>query len=216
MKANKIDTVLFDLDGTLVDTYDLILESYLHTFEKYAPNQFTREDCIKFIGPSLREAFESVLPEKAEEMMAYYRKFNVEKHDELIKEFDGVFETVKTLHEKGYKLAIVTTKIRETAIQGLKATNLDSFFDTVIGFDDVEKVKPDSEPLQKALDLLGSRAEQAVMVGDSFHDIVGAKNAGVISVACSWSIRGREFLESYEPDYIIDHMSELLKIVGVE
>lgn len=212
----KFDTILFDLDGTLVNTYELIIRSFLHTFEKYAPNRFTREDCIPFIGPTLKESFDSVLPEKADEMIDYYREFNIKFHDDWVEEFEGVHETVKKLYENGYKLAVVTTKQKETAYQGLKATNLHTYFSVIIGSDEVEKHKPDPEPLYMALERLDSHPDQSIMVGDSYHDILGAKNAGVTSVGVSWTIKGKDFLKQYEPDFLIDHMTELLKITGVE
>ncbi|MCU9612927.1 pyrophosphatase PpaX [Caldibacillus lycopersici] len=215
MKEN-IDTILFDLDGTLVNTYELIIQSFLHTFDTYAPNQYRREDCIPFIGPTLEDTFHSVLPEKAEEMREYYRTYNLEKHDELIQEFDGVYETLKYLYERGYKLAVVTTKMKDTAIKGLEVTNLKPFFSEIVGLDDITNAKPDPEPIYKALELLNSTPEKAMMVGDSHHDILAAKNAGVKSVGVSWSIKGKEYIEKHNPDFLIDNMKELLTIVGVE
>ena len=214
--GNQIDTYLFDLDGTLVNTYDLIVQSFLHTFDHFVPGKFKKEDCYAFIGPTLKESFTSILPDKADEMIAFYRKYNHERHDELIREFDGVYETIKTLYESGKKLAVVTTKMKSTALRGLAQARLAPFFDIVIALDDIQKPKPDPEPILKALDLLGSKPESAVMVGDSHHDILGAKNAGVISVGVSWTIKGEEYLRKYNPDYMIDHMQELLEITGVD
>ncbi len=213
MKNNK-DTFLFDLDGTLVDTYELILQSFMHTFDHYAPGTFTREDCIPFIGPTLKETFESIFPEKAEEMIAYYRKFNHEYHDELVREFEGVYETIQTLHEAGMKLAVVTTKIKKTALRGLEIARLAPFFEHVIALEDVKNPKPDPEPILKALKLLDSTPEKAVMVGDSHHDILGAKNAGVTAVGVSWTIKGKDYLQSFKPDIMIDNMRELLELTG--
>ncbi|WAA09890.1 pyrophosphatase PpaX [Fervidibacillus albus] len=216
LMEDKITTVLFDLDGTLVNTYDLILTSFRHTFDHYVPGRFTTEDCISFIGPPLHETFASVLPEKTEEMVQFYRAFNKKHHDALIKPFVGVYETVKTLHDEGYKLAIVSTKMKDMVIKGLEATNLLSFFPVIIALDDVEQAKPDPEPIFKALTLLSSNVEESVMVGDSNHDILAAKNAGTKSVGVSWSIKGTDYLNRFSPDFIIDHMGDLLKIVGAE
>lgn len=213
---HKITTFLFDLDGTLLDTNDLIITSYLHTLEQYFPGKFKEEDVLPFMGPPLVDVFMGLDPERTEEMVQVYRKFNIEKHDELVKEFDGVYETVQTLHKQGYKMAIVSTKMRDTVIKGLKLTGLDAFFEVIIGMDDVENAKPDPEPLQKAMALLNSRPEESIMIGDNHHDIVGGKNAGTLSCGVAWSLKGKEFLEQYEPDYIIDHISELLDIVGVK
>src|SRR5438067_1778555 len=97
----KITTLLFDLDGTLIDTNELIISSYLHTLDQYYPGKYGRNDVLPFMGPTLEDVFMGINEEKAEEMIAIYRKYNIEQHDLLVKEFDGVFETIRTLHENG-------------------------------------------------------------------------------------------------------------------
>ncbi|WP_062050155.1 pyrophosphatase PpaX [Bacillus sp. JCM 19034] len=211
-----IDTILFDLDGTLINTNELIIESFLHTLEHFRPGQFNREKVIEFIGPPLVDSFRSVDSDLVEEMVTHYRTFNHEMHDQLVTEYEGVFETIQTLHEQGYKLAIVTTKIRKTAMMGLKLTGLDAFFEPVIGLDDVKRAKPDPEPLEIALEQLRSKKESALMVGDSHSDILAGKNLGIPTAAVAWSIKGIEKVKSFQADYIIDDMSELLSIVGAE
>jgi pyrophosphatase PpaX len=212
----KINTVLFDLDGTLIDTNELIIESYLHTLNSYYPNTYKREDVLPFMGPTLQEAFDSIDPEKTEEMIKMYRKFNHEQHDNLVTEFETVFETVKTLHEQGFKLAIVTTKIRATVNMGLKLSKLDQFFDVIVTIDDVEHAKPHPEPVLMALEQLSSSPEDAIMVGDNHHDIGAGKSAGTKTAGVSWSAKGRDYMSSLNPDYLLDTMSDLLKIVGAK
>lgn len=210
----KIDTVLFDLDGTLINTNELIIASFLHTLDHYFPNEYTRERVIDFIGPSLHDSFSSLNPDKAEEMTVMYRTFNHQKHDELVEEYETVRETVQALHEKGYKLGIVTTKRSETARMGLKLTGLDRYFPVLVGIDDVEKVKPDPEPLMNALAQLGSSPDRTIMVGDSQYDVLGGKNTGTKTAAVSWTIKGREFLEAYDPDVMLETMADLLTFLG--
>ncbi|MCM3410339.1 pyrophosphatase PpaX [Metabacillus litoralis] len=212
----KINTLLFDLDGTLINTNELIIESFLHTLHSYYPDQYKREDVLPFIGPTLYDTFNSINPEKVEEMVKVYRKFNHEQHDVLVKEYETVFETVKTLKEKGFKLGIVTTKIRATVNMGLTLTKLDQFFDVVVTLDDVENAKPHPEPVLKALEQLGSKPEEAIMVGDNHHDVEAGKNAGTKTAGVAWSIKGREYISSHNPDYLLETMSDLLPIVGVE
>lgn len=213
--SNKIDTVLFDLDGTLIDTNELIISSFLHTMEKYFPGQYQREDVLPFLGPTLKETFETLNPENYEEMITTYRTYNVANHDLLVKGFEGVYETVRMLKENQFKLAIVTTKRMDVVKMGLKLTGLDEFFDVVVALDHVEKAKPDPEPLFKALEMLGSTPDQAIMVGDNHHDILGGKNAGTMTAGVSWSVKGRAHLEQYKPDYIFDNMADILPILGV-
>lgn len=216
MENMKINTVLFDLDGTLINTNELIISSFLHTLHTYYPNQYKREDVLPFIGPSLHDTFSSIDKDRVEELIQCYRQFNHDHHDELVEEYETVYDTVKILREKGYKIGIVTTKIRETTNMGLKLTKLDSFFDVIVTIDDVENVKPHPEPIQKAIRLLEAKPEETLMVGDNHHDIVGGKNAGVKTAAVAWTIKGREYLESYNPDYVLEKMSDLLPIITKE
>ncbi|MFP7297285.1 pyrophosphatase PpaX [Neobacillus niacini] len=213
---NKIDTILFDLDGTLIDTNELIISTYLHTLEKYYPGKYAREDVLPFLGPTLHEVFGSMDPERVEEMIVEYRTYNIANHDALVKEFAGVMETIEILKKKGYKLAIVTTKREDVAFKGLRLMKLDAFFDVMIAYDHVKKVKPDPEPIFLALEKLSAKPEEALMVGDNFHDVLAGKNAGTLTAGVAWSIKGREYLAKYEPDYMLENMKDLLSILGEE
>jgi pyrophosphatase PpaX len=210
----NIDTILFDLDGTLIDTNELIISSFLHTLGKYYPDKYKRADVLPFMGPSLYDTFGGIDPERAEEMIREYRTYNHENHDRLVTEFKGVIETVKRLKDNGFKIAIVSTKILDTVIKGLKLTKLDPYFDVIVALDHVEKPKPDPEAIYVALKQLDSTPEKAIMVGDNYHDILAGKNAGTKTAAVAWSLKGRDFLAKYEPDFMLDEMSDLLKIVG--
>ncbi|WHZ02321.1 pyrophosphatase PpaX [Neobacillus sp. YX16] len=213
MKSN-INTILFDLDGTLIDTNELIISTYLHTLEKYYPGKYTREDVLPFLGPTLHDVFGKMDPDRVEEMVLEYRTYNLANHDALVKEFVGVMETIETLKKKGYKLAIVTTKREDVAFKGLRLMKLDSYFDVMIAYDHVKKVKPDPEPIFLALEKLGSKPEEALMVGDNFHDVLAGKNAGTKTAGVAWSIKGREYLAKYEPDFMLENMTDLLSILG--
>ncbi|MCM3691706.1 pyrophosphatase PpaX [Neobacillus niacini] len=213
---SKINTILFDLDGTLIDTNELIISTYLHTLEKYFPGKYSREDVLPFLGPTLHEVFGKMDPNRVEEMITDYRTYNIANHDALVKEFVGVMETIETLKEKGYKLAIVTTKREDVAFKGLRLMKLDPFFDVMIAYDHVKKVKPDPEPIFLALEKLGSKPEETLMVGDNFHDVLAGKNAGTKTAGVAWSIKGREYLAKYEPDFMLENMTDLLSILGEE
>ncbi|WNS75043.1 pyrophosphatase PpaX [Bacillus sp. DTU_2020_1000418_1_SI_GHA_SEK_038] len=214
--STQVNTILFDLDGTLIDTNELIITSFLHVLGSYYPDRYTREDVLPFMGPTLRETFESINPEKVEEMIEAYKEFNITNHDLHVKEFPGVFETIRTLKESGYKIGIVTTKGMITVKMGLALTKLDQFFDVVVALDHVQNPKPDPEPILKALEQLQAKPEEAMMVGDNSHDILGGKNAGTQTVAVAWSLKGKQFLEGFDPDYIIDHMADLLDILKAD
>ncbi|WP_088069925.1 pyrophosphatase PpaX [Gottfriedia luciferensis] len=212
----KINTILFDLDGTLINTNELIIASFLHTLNKFYPDQYKREHVIPFMGPTLTESFSSVDAEKVDELIAEYRRFNMEMHDEFVEEYETVYETVETLHKKGYKIGIVTTKARNVVEMGLSFSRLKQFFNTVVTIDDVQNAKPHPEPIQLALKKLNAAPEETIMVGDNYHDIEGGKNAGTKTAGVAWSLKGKEFLATYQPDYMLEKMSDILSILGID
>lgn len=212
----KITTLLFDLDGTLINTNELIIASFLHTLDYYYPNTYERKDVIPFIGPSLTETFGKIDPDRVEEMIHRYRAHNQQHHDSLVEEYEGVYEAVAALKKAGFKLGIVTSKIREMCHRGMKLGRLEGLFDTVIAIDDVTLAKPNPEPIFKALEQLHSTPAETIMVGDNYHDIVGGKNAGTLTAGVAWTMQGKEYLQSFKPDYMLDDMRDLLRILRVE
>ncbi|WP_078414267.1 pyrophosphatase PpaX [Priestia abyssalis] len=210
----NINTILFDLDGTLIDTNELIISSFLHTLNTFYPGRYQREDVLPFMGPTLHETFSGIDQERAQELIDTYREYNISNHDLLVKEFEGVFETVQWLKQEGYKLGIVTTKMSNVVMMGLKLTKLDQFFDVIVAIDHVTNPKPHPEPIEKALQQLDAKPEEALMVGDNHHDIVGGKNAGTKTAGVAWSAKGREHLAKYEPDFMLEKMSDLRDILG--
>lgn len=210
----KRNTILFDLDGTLINTNELIIASFLYTLDKHFPEQYNRESILPFMGMPLVETMEQFDKEKVSELVQTYREHNISHHDELVTEFEGVFETVEELYKKGYKLGIVTTKMRNTVEMGLRLVGLNKFFQTVVTLDDVKNAKPDPEPVQKALALLGSTPEEAIMVGDSKYDILAGQNAGTQTAGVAWTIRGNDYLQQFNPDFMLNEMTDLLDVLG--
>lgn len=208
-----IKALLFDFDGTLLNTNTLIIETFRHVLGEYAPGKYTDEDYVRFIGPSLEQTFLAECPECAAEMVHKYRMWNQTHHDTLVSEYPNVKETLEALHAQGIKLAIVTTKIRTTMERGLQLMGVAHLFDVTITLDDVEHPKPHAQPIEKALAQLGVCREEAIMIGDNSHDIEGGKNAGVKTAGVAWSIKGEAFLRSLHPDYILHDMLDLLDIV---
>lgn len=214
--AKPITTLLFDFDGTLLDTNELIIQSYQYVLDKHYPGKYKRSNILPFLGPPLVDAFSTVDPQRAEEFIVEYRNWNIERHDELAIEFDGVSETLKQLKAAGMKMAIVSTKRNDMVFKGLDLLDADGVFDVVIGIDDVTNAKPDPEPLLLALERLGATADEALMIGDNYHDIEGGKNAGVRTAGVAWSAKGEAFLQTFHPDYMLHHISDLLRIVKGE
>ncbi|MGB3101395.1 MAG: pyrophosphatase PpaX [Psychrobacillus psychrotolerans] len=205
--------LLFDLDGTLLDTNELIIESFLHVLGETFPGKYSREHVLPFLGPPLYETFDGIDPTLTETLTASYRKWNLERHDQMVVPFEGVVDTLRQLKRDGYKMAIVSTKRREMIDRGLQLMECATLFDTIVGFEDVTHTKPDPEPIQIALQRIGAKKEDALMIGDNFHDIEGGQRAGVDTAGVAWSIKGEAHLATYNPTYMLHQMSDLLDIV---
>jgi pyrophosphatase PpaX len=211
-----IKAVLFDLDGTLINTNNLILRSFKYAFQRHFGQEVEDAEIIKLFGQPLSNSLEVYDPENKELLISLYREFNDANHDELAESYDGVAEALQRLKDYGIKLAIVTSKRRVMTDRGLKLMGLYEYMDVIITPEDTEKHKPDPEPAIKACGLLGVKPEEALMVGDSTYDILCGKNAGCSTCAVSYSTFPMEELKELEPDYIIDSMLELPSIIKEE
>lgn len=212
---NKIDTVIFDLDGTLLDTKELIDRSFVYTFNHFFPDLvLTDEEMNSFMGPTLAQSFGKYEsdPEKIEEMIAFYRKFNEENHDFYAKSFFGVKDAIKTLSKRGYNLAIVSSKRRETVIKGLELAKINQYFKVIIGCDEVVNPKPDPEGILLAISQFGD-ANNIMYVGDSTGDIEAGKRANVKTCGVLYSSHAEDIV-ACEPNYLVHNMSGILKLLG--
>lgn len=208
-------TILFDLDGTILDTNELIIQSFLHTFEGITAEPLTRELLIPNMGRPLIDQMRYFSGrEEVADLIAKYRTYNVARHDEFVIAFPYVAETLAQLKAAGMKLGIVTSKIRLTSEMGLRLCGLFDYFDSIVTVEDVERAKPDPEGIERALRELGGDKASAVMVGDSHYDVEAAHNAGIASIAVAWSLKGIEYLRYYKPTYIIQDMRDILPIAG--
>ncbi|MBT2583716.1 pyrophosphatase PpaX [Planococcus sp. ISL-109] len=207
-----ITTLLFDFDGTLLDTNELIVQTFLSVLGEHFPGQYVRKDVLQFIGPSLEQTFTEIAPGRADELSNQYRRLNRTLHDELVSEYDGVAETLRILKSRGMKMAIVSTKREETILHGLRMMGVHDVFDALVALDHVQNPKPHPEPLELALRLLDADQDGALMIGDNSHDIEGGKNAGVRTAGVAWAAKGEEFLASFEPDFMLNHITDLLEL----
>ena len=212
---NKINTLLFDLDGTLVNTNEIIIESYKHAFREHLPEKhFTREAIIDMIGPPLDEIFSNYTksPFKIKKMIDTYRLFyKAHEHDHFYL-YEDVYETLKKLKNSGYNMAIVTSKFLVSAQPSIEHFNLDSIFDVIVTLDDVDNPKPDKEPVEVALSQF-DHVDKALMIGDNASDILSAKNADILSAGVSWTIKDLKVLNDIDPDYILKSMDDLFWIL---
>ncbi|MEF7495330.1 pyrophosphatase PpaX [Lysinibacillus sphaericus] len=209
----SVKALLFDFDGTLLNTNELIIQTFMHVLNERFPGQFSPKDCLKFIGPSLKQTFNDIAPGEEEALIAKYRAWNIEHHDELVSQYPDVVSTLEQLKAQGIRLAIVSTKRNDTIDRGLSILGATHLFDVRIGTDDVHNVKPDPEPVLLALERLGINKDDAIMIGDNSHDIEAGHRAGVRAAGVAWAIKGEAYLQQFQPEYILHHMTDLLDIV---
>ncbi|MEB3104049.1 pyrophosphatase PpaX [Ferviditalea candida] len=211
-----IQTVLFDLDGTIIDTNELIIQSFIHALDGTIPQPPTRDRIISIMGRPLVEQLQLLSGrEDVTELEQRYREFNIENHDRLARPFPYAAEVIRRLHAQGVRMGIVTTKIRRTTGMGLRLLGIENLMEAVVTVEDVELPKPDPQPVVKALEIMGSDPRTALMVGDSHYDIMAANRAGVISAGVSWSLKGADFLRRYDPRHILHDIRELFDITGI-
>lgn len=213
-----IETVLFDLDGTIVNTNELIIESFLHVMDKHHPEPpFTREQIIPHMGLTLEQQLRQFTGrEDVAELVTDYRAYNMLHHDALVREFPNVHKVISKLHEKGITLGVVTTKMKPSTILALETFDLLKFMKEIVTLNDVENPKPHPEPVLTAIQRLGADPKTTLMVGDSPADLQSARAAGVRSAGVAWSLKGAEVLKKYDPDYILNDMTDLYGVLGME
>lgn len=208
---------LFDLDGTLIDSVELILRSYRHTVELHLGSVPPDEVWLEGMGTPLwrQLAAFSENAQVVEAMIATYRDYNRRHHDQLVGEFPGARQAVETLRDCGAKLGVVTSKLRASARRGLAICGLEGIFPVVIGADDVDRHKPDPTPVLRALEELGVEASETIFIGDSPHDLAAGRAAGVSTGAALWGPIARHLLEPHQPDYWFEHPSDIVTLRGV-
>ncbi|MBK7876289.1 MAG: HAD-IA family hydrolase [Planctomycetes bacterium] len=211
-----IDTVLFDLDGTLIDSIELIRRSYDHTLHVHLGRAMDQREWLSGLGRPLKWQFAQFTddPREVDAMVATYREWNLAHHDELVVPYPGVVEAVRTLHERGATLAIVTSKLHASARRGLAHCGFDpAWFGVVIGSDDVTEHKPHPRPVLAALERLERDAKRAVMVGDSPHDLASGRAAGTQTAAVAWGPFEHAELRASAPDHWLDAADALARLV---
>lgn len=210
---SRIKSILFDLDGTLLNTNLLVIRAFQHTLQKHLGITVSDEELYPSFGEPLTDTLARYNPDDIQGMLATYRAFDFEHHDELASFFPGAPETIKKLAEAGIKLAVVTSKHRYVASQCSHLPVIEDYLKAVITFDDVTNPKPDPEPILKALDILREKPARTLMVGDSPPDIQSARNAGTRSAVVGWSVFPFEVLVKEDPDYFINRFEDLLHLI---
>lgn len=208
-KFDSIEAVFFDLDGTLADSLPLIRHTYYTVFsEMNIP--WGNDDVMRWIGRPLRDIAEYFAGKNLAEIFIdrYQRHYHFD-HDRYTSLFPGTVEMLEKLKKRNIKTAIVTSKGRPGALRTVNYTGIANYIDAIVTANDVQKHKPLPEPVYKALELVGARAENAVFVGDSHFDLEAGKAAGAKVLGVGWGIASIEQLKQYEPEGILESWDEL-------
>lgn len=221
-------TILFDFDGTLVNTTPLILRSYQATWETHFGFSFDDRTYIGTFGTHLHSSLGELIDLGVEhgrhnppadreksigELLATYRHFNLGWHDEMVEPFPEVESMLRQIRERGLVTGIVSSKMQAGVERGLRLFDLGHYFDLIVAAEHVTRHKPDPEPIRVALDRLAAPAGQALYLGDSTHDMIAGRAAGVRTAAAAWGPFERAELEATAPDFILDTPGALPGIV---
>jgi pyrophosphatase PpaX len=210
----RFPVVLFDLDGTVIDSGAIILASMRHAAKEVLGEEPSDELLMAAVGgPGLEAQMHALAPDRVEELVRVYRAHNEPLHEELVC-CPGIDDVLVRLKDEGRRLGIVTAKRRATVELAFNVLPLEHLFDTVVGGDETARHKPDPEPLLLAAERLDVDPRQCAYVGDSPFDIRAAKAAGMYAIAVTWGgIHDRAKLEAEEPDAIVDDAEELYALL---
>jgi HAD superfamily hydrolase (TIGR01509 family) len=217
MANQPIEAVVFDWDGTLMDSKASIVDSYHEVTEKLFGKRFPveQEDVDHIIQLRGLDAFaiiadgdEQLAERVAEEFHAAYKK-----NQERAEAFPGTLETIRELHDRGVKIGIATSKARARLTLDAARSGIDEFIDASVTGDEVKAAKPDPESVINAIAALGVDPSRAIYVGDGPNDILAGRGAGATAVGVSYGFHPDEMREA-GPDHVIEHPSELLALVN--
>jgi pyrophosphatase PpaX len=212
----RYPTVLFDFDGTLVDSVELILESYRHTMRVHRGATPPDSVWLEGLGTPLKVQFRSFTddPDELAAMIATYREWNLANHDRMVRPFPGAVDACVVLRSRGARLGIVTSKNLGGLKRGLTLCGFDGLFEAFVTADSMEQSKPDAAPVLAAVAQLGGEPSSTLMVGDSPHDITAGRAAGASTAACLWGPFDRGRLAREQPDFWLASFADLPALVA--
>lgn len=216
-RLTDLDAVLFDLDGTVVDTIPHILASFRHATADVLGDALPDEVLLHHVGVPLASQMRLLTDdeETAERLLASYRAFNHATHDAMVRLYPSTLTTLESIRAAGLPMGIVTSKSRMMAWRALDLFDIGRFFAIVVTADDTEEHKPDPRPLLYAAAELGVEPRRCVYVGDAPADILAARAAGVLAVAATWGVADRDRLEQAGPNAVIDDIGCVPELLGL-
>ncbi len=213
MQTLRWPVVLFDLDGTVLDTVELIRASHAHALREVLGRELPDEELMAGVGTPLREQMERFDAERAQELYDAYRAWNHANTARLARRYDGVDDVLLALEGAGARLGLVTSKSRDAVDLVLEALPSPIAWDVVVTYDDAPLHKPHPAPLHAALERLDADAASAVYIGDSPFDLQAARAAGCGAIAVTWGAFRRGVLGAERPDAIVDDPRDLLGVL---
>ncbi|MGI8689351.1 MAG: HAD family hydrolase [Thermomicrobiales bacterium] len=180
------DCILFDLDGTLIDSIELIVQSFQHATEMHCGRPLPREEIIDGIGRSLWAEYERIMPGRSTELVATHRAFTLANHDAFVTVYPGIVEMLAAIRTRGTPMGIVTSKARLSAAPSFARFLLDREMAVVVVEDDTARHKPHPDPLLHAAAMLDVPPAICWYIGDSTHDMVAARAAGMTGIGAAW------------------------------
>ena len=209
-----LSTFLFDLDGTLIDSIDLILRSYRHTLRTHRGVEPPDAEWMEGLGTPLWVQLRRWTDDENEirAMVETYREYNLANHDAMVRPYAGIAAQVRALQAAGKTIGLVTSKMRGGALKGLRLAGIEDAFSVLVCAEEVRHPKPHPEPVLTALARLDRPAAGAVFIGDSRHDLECGRAAGVKTAAVLWGPFDRAHLADLEPDYWLESPEDLSQL----
>jgi pyrophosphatase PpaX len=206
-----LKAVVFDIDGTLLDTSEYILQAFEHALAHYHLPAVSRKRLRETNGPAIEEVYGSLAPVKyTDELISAHQQFQ-SQNLHLVKPFSGSAQVLKSLRELGLKLAAVTNRTHKGA-ETMQQAGLYELIDTMMSGSEVSNMKPHPEGILTVLSRINVGPSDALMVGDAIDDIQAGKNAGTTTAAVTYGIGLRELLVSEQPDYIFDSLNDVVAV----
>ena len=213
------DPVLFDLDGTVVDTVELITESFRHASRVVFGRALPDEQFMAYVGQPLMQQMRLLSPDHAQQLYDAYREYNLRRHDELIRSYAGIEPALLALRAAGRRLGLATSKSADTTEMAFRALGMREHFDVVVTASDTTAHKPSPEPLLLCLERLAAQRpgepidpSAAIYIGDSPYDIQAGRAAGMATAAVTWGIFSRKDLEDARPDHVAQEPGDLVRL----
>ncbi len=207
------DVVLFDFDGTLVNTNDLIVEALQAAANLANGKDLSNKELDHILGRPLQEQMEIIHQGRADELVAYYRQYYRQRRDDMTQIFDGVTTMLSTLKDAGVRMGVVSNKGTSGIRHGIDLFDLDAYFEVALSSEDVLEKKPHPEGIYKALEQMKSQDQRVLFVGDSGHDIECGQRAEIDTALVGWTILDKDRLLTLNPTYLAESVDQLTEFI---